>query len=1063
MKKLILASIVLFALAIAFGLSAFAGEIEPNFAAYLETLSDDDFASAIVYLKDRPDIKALDQALHTERASMAVRHETVLTALKQAAERSQPTLLGYLSGAVSAATVEGYTPYWIMNLVVISATKAELYRIAQRPEVDAIEGNFRATLIKPVDHTTPPIAGIGVTNSLKAINADRVWNELGITGYGRLIGGMDTGVDGDHVALTDRWRGNWHPWQECWRDALGGGTTYPVDNHGHGTHTMGTMCGAGHATGDTVGVAWEAQWIADNSINQGVGSEFDNDVLGAFQWFADPDGDPGTTDDVPDVVQNSWGIDARFGGTYQDCDYRWQDAIDACEAAGVVVTFSAGNEGPSPQTHRSPANICNTTTVNFSVGAVDAEYYGWPYPICSFSSRGPSDCDGVTIKPEVVAPGYYVYSCYNNGGYTRMSGTSMAGPHVAGVVALMRQANPNVDVQTIKEILMSTAHDLGTAGEDNDYGWGFIDAYEAVMAVYAPDSIPPAAVTDLAAVTGSGNGEVDLSWTAPGDDGNQGQASTYDIRYVPYANGPIDTETEWNGATQVAGEPNPGSAGTSESFTVGGLTPGASYYFALKTADEVPNWSGLSNSPWAEAGEVPEVKDYANQDIPGKGTVYGDYQDTWASDNVYESIEEVIQPPRRSILEHKWTFDVTGGVTVSFKIEAYHTANSENDHFEFSYSTDDVTYHYLLTVTKTSDDNTHQSVSLPSSVMGTVYVKVVDTDRTKGNSSLDRVYIDEMFFESSTIPDTIPPEVTVTSPNGGESWYAGTVHKITWDASDNVGISSTDIDYTYDGGTNWYDVAALSGNPGEYNWTVPNTPSNQCLVRVSCVDGASNSGSDVSDNYFTILESVETPMFVESIGMRLKLAGPNVTAYAKPKVVEDAVGTPVLEGVTIYGHWYGATSDVDQCVTGSDGTCEVASDKVKNPTEQFCFQVDSLAKANYYWDDSKGVEYNCINPSATLAKSTPAGFGISQNYPNPFNPTTEFFIDLPSRTHVSFAIYNVAGQKVKTLVDETLPAGHRTIIWDGTNDKGEALSSGIYFYRVVAGDEVVTKKMMLMK
>ncbi|KPJ66821.1 hypothetical protein AMJ44_07805, partial [candidate division WOR-1 bacterium DG_54_3] len=688
MKKLIFTSIGLLALAIVFGLSAFAGEIEPNFAAYLETLSDDDFASAIVYLQDHPNIKVLDQALHTERASMAVRHETVLTALKQAAERSQPTLLGYLSGAVSAATVEGYTPYWIMNLVVVSATKAELYRIAQRPEVDAIEGNFRATLIEPVDVSNPPIAGIGVTNSLKAINADRVWNELGITGYGRLIGGLDTGVDGDHAALTDRWRGNWHPWQECWRDALGYGTTYPVDNYGHGTHTMGTMCGAGHGTGDTVGVAWEARWIADNSIDQGVGSEFDNDVLGAFQWFADPDGDPGTTDDVPDVVQNSWGIDARFGGTYQDCDYRWQEAIENCEAAGVVVTFSAGNEGPSPQTHRSPANICNTTTVNFSVGAVDAEYYGWPYPICSFSSRGPSDCDGVTKKPEVVAPGYYVYSCYNNGGYVRMSGTSMAGPHVAGVVALMRQANPNADVTTIKQVLMNTARDEGTPGEDNDYGWGCIDAYEAVLAVMVTDTIPP-----------------EVTVTAP----NGGEVMTV---------GQVYTIT-WNATDDV------------------GVSSISIYY----------SYDGGGN---------------------------------------YNLIENLSGNPG----SYDWTVPNTPSTQCLVKVYAYDAV---------------------------------------------------------GNEGSD---VSDAFFTIQA--DTEAPVVTVVQPNGGEVLNVGSVYTVQWNATDNVGITLTDIDYSYDGGTNWYDVVDLSGNPGSYDWTVPNTPSTQCLVKVTCFDAAANSGFDVSDNFFTI-------------------------------------------------------------------------------------------------------------------------------------------------------------------------------------------------------------------
>jgi subtilisin family serine protease len=484
MKRTALTAAVSFALAFAMALPVFAEKISPKYAAYLETLGENDYASAFIFLVDRPDIGALDRELHAQGAPMSVRHERVITALQEAAERSQPALLDYLDTRVEAGAVKGYTPYWLTNMVIVSATRAELEAIAQRGDVEAIEPNFRAVLIEEVDrpYMGTGTAGIGVTKSLKAINADRVWKELGITGDGTLVANMDTGVDGYHDALQNRWRGNWHPWWECWRDALGS-TQFPNDGWGHGTHVMGTMCGAGHATGDTVGVAFDALWIADNSINQSVGPEFDNDVLEGYQWFADPDGDPGTTDDVPDVLQNSWGIDSRFGYDYEDCDYRWQEVIENCEAAGVVVTYSAGNEGPGSQTHRSPANICNTPTVNFSVGAVDAENSGWPYPIANWSSRGPSDCDGTTIKPEVCAPGVDVYSCWPGDSYYRLDGTSMAGPHVAGVVALMRQANPNADVQTIKEVLMATARDLGSTGEDNTYGWGFIDAYEAVLGI----------------------------------------------------------------------------------------------------------------------------------------------------------------------------------------------------------------------------------------------------------------------------------------------------------------------------------------------------------------------------------------------------------------------------------------------------------------------------------------------------------------------------------------------------------------------------------------------------
>ena len=486
--KVLLAAL-LFAVGLLFliGDDVSAGEIEPHFAEYLNTLSPDEYVSAIVIMADQADVKSLSAVLKAERATRKERHTRVVSALKTAALGSQGDILDYLQVGIDEGAVKGYTPYWIMNLVVVQATVSELATIAARPDVELIESNFGAGLIEPVGDRSEtvivPDKGIGVTPGLRAVKADSVWYQLGITGLGRLVANLDTGVDGAHPALTGRWRGNHAPWQECWKDALGYGTTYPVDYHSHGTHVMGTLCGLGAATADTIGIAWEAEWIADNAINQAVTSEFDNDVLQAFQWFADPDGNPGTIDDVPDVVQNSWGIYSYWPG-YQDCDYRWQTVIENCEAAGVVCIFSAGNEGPDPQTHRSPANICNTPTTNFSVGAVDATHYGFPYPIADFSSRGPSDCDGRAIKPEVVAPGVQVYSSVPGGGYESYwwDGTSMAGPHVAGVVALMRQANPDLAVDSIKQILMRTAVDLGDFGNDNAYGWGVIDAHQAVLA-----------------------------------------------------------------------------------------------------------------------------------------------------------------------------------------------------------------------------------------------------------------------------------------------------------------------------------------------------------------------------------------------------------------------------------------------------------------------------------------------------------------------------------------------------------------------------------------------------
>ena len=105
-----------------------------------------------------------------------------------------------------------------------------------------------------------------------------------------------------------------------------------------------------------------------------------------------------------------------------------------------------------------------------------------------------------------------------------------------------------------------------------------------------PDTTPPADVTDLAASNPT-TYSIDLSWTAPGDDGNTGTATSYDIRYSTS----IINSSNWGSATQVSGEPTPSSAGSSESMTVSGLSSNTTYYFALKTSDEVLNKSDLSN------------------------------------------------------------------------------------------------------------------------------------------------------------------------------------------------------------------------------------------------------------------------------------------------------------------------------------------------------------------------------------------------------------------------------------------------------------------------------------
>ncbi len=476
---------------------ASAAEFSPDLEYQLDHADKYDLISAIVILESPIDIQALDAKLHDQRAPLAKRHAEVLDALHYNADMTQPRFRAELDDAMAASAVVGYTAYWIENLFVLQGTKEFIETLRGRMDIRFVTENFQAELIEPQripekpgydfrrENDRNPLDTRFVPPGITAIGALRVNEELGITGQGVLVANCDTGVDGNHVALASRWRGLTEPWQECWRDALGGGTQFPSDGNGHGTHVMGTITGRGVVGVDTqwVGCAPAAKWIATNSINQGVGGGFDNDIIADYQWFADPDGNGGTLDDVPDVIQNSWGVNTGLG--YAQCFNMWNTVILNCEAAGPVVTWSAGNEAASGL--RSPAIYSINQYQIFSVGAVDAQDGLPPFPIASFSSLGPTPCTPAVpdnIKPEISAPGVNVYSSVPGGGYSgTYSGTSMAGPHVAGVVALMREACPDCDHQSIKQAIMNTALDQGAAGQDNTYGWGVIRAYEAVTSV----------------------------------------------------------------------------------------------------------------------------------------------------------------------------------------------------------------------------------------------------------------------------------------------------------------------------------------------------------------------------------------------------------------------------------------------------------------------------------------------------------------------------------------------------------------------------------------------------
>jgi hypothetical protein len=151
-----------------------------------------------------------------------------------------------------------------------------------------------------------------------------------------------------------------------------------------------------------------------------------------------------------------------------------------------------------------------------------------------------------------------------------------------------------------------------------------------------------------------------------------------------------------------------------------------------------------------------------------------------------------------------------------------------------------------------------------------------------------------------------------------------------------------------------------------------------------------------------------------------------------------------------------------------NGTFEKINDELIASDEEGSYKLidkDVEAGTRYYYKlediDINGVVFE--HEAISIDISVPETFELSQNYPNPFNPETKIRYQLPQTTDVLIRIYDVLGRTVRTMVNEKIDAGYHIITWDATNDAGVRISSGVYYYRIVAGEYTITKKMLLLK
>ncbi|MBD1379941.1 S8 family peptidase [Metabacillus arenae] len=437
--------------------------------------------------------KAAEKAKQKKALSLQTELEkrsAIVSALRSKAAETQANLKVFLEKQQKDGKVEDIQSFYIVNGMAVTAGKTIMEQIAAFPEVEKVLPNETRELHAGVENVKVDVKSTAnkamktkaSTNSIEwnidRVGAPSVW-EMGIDGTGTVVASIDTGVQWDHPALKEKYRGyhSGNPEQLNhefnWFDATVGEAA-PYDDNGHGTHVTGTMVGSEPDGSNQIGVAPGAKWIAVKAFSENGGT--DVDILEAGEWILAPkdaEGNP-HPEMAPDVVNNSWG-----GGPGLDEWYR--EMVQTWRAADIFPEFSAGNttltNPGGPESVANPANYPES----FATGATDINNL-----LASFSLQGPSPYD--EVKPEISAPGVNIRSAVPGSNYEGgWNGTSMAGPHVSAIAALLRQVDASLTVDEIEEILLATATPLTDStfpeSPNNGYGHGLVNAHDAVASL----------------------------------------------------------------------------------------------------------------------------------------------------------------------------------------------------------------------------------------------------------------------------------------------------------------------------------------------------------------------------------------------------------------------------------------------------------------------------------------------------------------------------------------------------------------------------------------------------
>ncbi len=534
---------------------------------------------------------------------------------------------------------------------------------------------------------------------------------------------------------------------------------------------------------------------------------------------------------------------------------------------------------------------------------------------------------------------------------------------------------------------------------------------------------------------------VTLTWTAPGDDAGTGTASQYDIRYSTST----ITGANWDAITQASGEPTPQSAGSIETITITGLTPGTEYFFAVKAADEVPNWSAMSN-------------------VVAVSTLSSDL-------------------PPAAIVTLTPTSVTDNSVQLSWLATGEDSTSGTATQYDVRYSTSTITDLNWGSATLVAGEPTPQAsgnlesftvTGLSSGVQ--YYFAIKAADAATNWSGVSNIAVTTTGAEQ-TAPGAIA-NLTVASvlPNSVS---------LTWTAPGDDGMTGT---------ASQYEVRYAIWPITNLNWhvaaTAPSLPTPQ-------VAGSSESFtvpgllSGVT-YYFAIKTADEVPNWSLLSNVVNSVTADNIA----PNPIADLEAAAGDNAGDLILSW---TATGDDGMTGSCtqyliaySTTEITAANWQTanvwaspPTPEASgnaqvFTLTDLEEATEYWvivvafdeaNNNSGISNITSGESGfefgTGADDDPTGipddFELHQNYPNPFNPTTTISYSVPEQSYVNISVFNILGQQVANLVDEDKNAGTYTVDWNGKSDYNMTVASGIYFYTIQTDSFRQSRKMVLMK